>query len=83
MRTAGTRDADVEQVFATGRILRTHLLRPTWHFVLPEDIRWMLQLTAPRVHALNAYYCRQVGLDEATLRQTKPCSRRLCTPDSS
>ncbi|MGH3343068.1 MAG: DNA glycosylase AlkZ-like family protein [Carbonactinosporaceae bacterium] len=46
-------------------MLRTHVLRPTWHFVLPQDIRWMLELTAPRVHALNAYYYRKLELDDA------------------
>jgi winged helix DNA-binding protein len=44
--------------------LRTHLLRPTWHFVLPEDIRWLLQLTAPRVHALNASMYSKLELDD-------------------
>ena len=32
-----------------GAILRTHVLRPTWHFVLPDDIGWLLDLTRPRV----------------------------------
>jgi len=35
--------------FNKGEILRIHVLRPTWHLVAPEDIRWMLQLTAPRI----------------------------------
>src|SRR5687767_10156391 len=51
LRLPGIKDADVEDAFNCGDILRTHVLRPTWHFVLPEDIRWMLELTAPRVHA--------------------------------
>jgi hypothetical protein len=50
-----------------GRILRTHVMRPTWHFVTPADIRWMLELTAPRVHRAMAYYRRQLGLDTAIL----------------
>lgn len=49
-----------------GALLRTHVLRPTWHFVTPADIRWLLALTAPRVHASSAYYYRQNELDEAT-----------------
>ena len=55
-RTNGCSDADVEQACQDGRILRTHVLRPTWHFVLPVDIRWMLALTAPRAssHRLAA-----------------------------
>lgn len=59
----GLQDLDVEQAFNDGAILRTHVLRPTWHFVSPADIRWMLQLSAPRVHAASAYYYRQAGLD--------------------
>ncbi len=54
--------AHMDRALAEGRILRTHLLRPTWHFVLPTDIRWMLALTAPRVHGLSAYYSRQLGI---------------------
>ena len=40
-------------------------MRPTWHFVLPEDIRWMLELTAPRVKSLLKNYNRKLGLDDA------------------
>ncbi len=65
----GLRDADVDQAFAEGRILRTHVLRPTWHFVLPADIRWLLALTGPRVHATNAYMYRQTGLDPGLLER--------------
>src|SRR5262245_50095071 len=54
-RMAGATDAAIEQAFTEGAILRTHVLRPTWHFVAPADIRWLLALTAPRVHALSAY----------------------------
>jgi hypothetical protein len=55
--------------FDAGNVLRTHVLRPTWHFVLPSEIRWLLHLTGPRVHALNAYYYRQAGLDAADLQR--------------
>ena len=63
-RARGTVDADIDRAMAEGAILRTHMLRPTWHFVLPQDIRWVQALTAPRVHAQNAYYYRQTGLDD-------------------
>lgn len=63
LRAPGCQDADVEQAFNDGQILRTHVLRPTWHFVAPADIRWMVALSAPRLHAVNAYYYRQAGLD--------------------
>lgn len=53
-RMTSAKESVVEQAITDGRILRTHLLRPTWHFVAPWDIRWILALTAPRIHAINA-----------------------------
>jgi hypothetical protein len=44
-------------------------MRPTWHFVLPEDIRWLLALTGPRVHVASGSIYRKEGLDDATLRR--------------
>ena len=64
-RVTGITDAALDQVFDAGRLLRTHVLRPTWHFVLPEDIRWLLELTGPRILATNAYYSRQFGVHDA------------------
>ena len=63
MSGAGTTDAAIERAISRGRLLRTHVLRPTWHFVTPADIRWMLELTAPRVHRRMSPYDRQLGLD--------------------
>ncbi len=71
MRLPDSVDADIEQAFNNGEILRTHVMRPTWHFVTPQDIRWMLELTAPRVNALAAYYYRQLELDDAVFQQSK------------
>ncbi|CAN5631948.1 winged helix DNA-binding domain-containing protein [soil metagenome] len=62
-------DAEIEGAFARGEIIRTHVLRPTWHFVAPEDLRWMLELTAPRVRQTMGYYNRQLKLDDATLER--------------
>jgi DNA glycosylase AlkZ-like len=69
MRARGAGDDAVEHAFAAGAILRTHVLRPTWHFVLPADIRLLLTATAPRIKAGNAGRYRELGLDEATLRR--------------
>jgi hypothetical protein len=74
----GTTDAEIERALDEGRILRTHVLRPTWHFVTPADIRWMLELTAPRVHRAMSYYTRRLGLDAAILtRATAAFERAL------
>ena len=67
LRIRRASDASVERAFAAGRILRTHLMRPTWHFVTPADIRWLLALTAPRVRAAVAYYDRQLGITPAVI----------------
>jgi hypothetical protein len=56
-------DLDVEQAFNEGKLLRTHVLRPTWHFVCPEDIGWMLKLTAPRIKNLCRGLNQQHDLD--------------------
>jgi hypothetical protein len=52
--------AELESLLDQGSVVRTHVLRPTWHFVAAEDIGWLLELTAPRIRPLIA---RQ--LDEA------------------
>jgi hypothetical protein len=67
MRTSGLGAAEVQAEFDRGDFLRTHILRPTWHFVAAEDIRWILEVTAPRVQKLNQTIYRQEGLDPATL----------------
>jgi hypothetical protein len=70
LRANGLIDAQVDEAFDKGEILRTHVMRPTWHFVTPKDIGWMLQLTAPRIFKILNYYNKKVDLDEALLRRT-------------
>jgi len=60
-------DALVEDAFNRGDIVRLHVLRPTWHFVAPRDLRWMVELTGPRVRRVLATYDRRLGLDDKTL----------------
>ncbi len=71
LRFLGATDAAVAADFDAGRILRTHVLRPTWHFVLPEDIGWMVRLTGPRVRAGALPMQRQMGIDKAVLLRSK------------
>lgn len=63
-RTGKPALAAVDRALAEGTIVRSHLIRPTWHFALAEDIRWLLTATAPRVQQLNAYYNKLNGIDE-------------------
>jgi hypothetical protein len=64
-RTTGAAAADVEQAVADGRILRTHILRPTWHFVHRADLPWLRALSAPRLHRANGGTYRKTGIDDA------------------
>ena len=65
-RSTGLVDADLDEAVAEGSIVRTHVLRPTWHFVARDDIRWLLALSGPRVQQGNAGRYRDLGLDEKT-----------------
>ncbi|GAB4417131.1 MAG: winged helix DNA-binding domain-containing protein [Anaerolineae bacterium] len=69
-RATGLTDAAVERAFNEGAILRTHVMRPTWHFVTPADIRWLLALTGPRVNVAMASNYRGLELDEATFARS-------------
>jgi len=70
LRVPGSDDDVVEKAFNEGKFLRTHVLRPTWHFVTPHDIRWMLDLTAPRVLASLTHNDRHLSLDKKVLKKT-------------
>ena len=71
LRTRRTSEAGIERALSSGAILRTHVLRPTWHFVAAADIRWMLELTGPRVSARVAPYNRQLELDADVFRRSR------------
>ncbi len=60
-------DSDIDALFDRGAILRTHIMRPTWHFVLPRDIKWIQGLTSPRVLSSLAGRHRRLELDRNTL----------------
>ena len=66
-RTPGTTEARFADLFDDGAVLRTHVLRPTWHFVRPDDIRWLVELTAPRVRRTLVQLARTLDLDDALL----------------
>jgi hypothetical protein len=64
-RTQGADGADLADLLESGAVVRTHVLRPTWHFVRAEDVGWLLELTAPRVRRVTEQQLRIThGLDE-------------------
>jgi len=62
VRLPDVTDKIIQTAIDKGKIMRTHLLRPTWHFVSADDIYWMLQLSAPRIKASIKTRNKQLGL---------------------
>jgi hypothetical protein len=78
MRTTTPAETEVLDALDEGRLLRTHVLRPTWHLVGRDDLRWLLDLTAPRVHAVNGHLYNQLQLEPSVLaRATETIVRAL------
>jgi hypothetical protein len=57
----------VDAAFDAGEILRTHVLRPTWHYVTPQDLAWLMPLSAPRLERSATRRYEELGLDARTL----------------
>lgn len=70
VRVPGATEANVEAALNAGEILRTHVLRPTWHLVAAEDIYWMLALTAPHIIASQKARHAELELTPAVLKKT-------------
>ena len=70
-RIPGITEAAVNVALEKGQIVRTHILRPTWHFVAAEDLRWMLELTAPHVQKIVNNYNKKLELTEEILSKTR------------
>jgi hypothetical protein len=70
MRVPGLTDRDVLEALDSGKIIRTHMLRPTWHLVAAEDVRWMMALTAPAVHGQLSARHEALGLTAGMLKKS-------------
>ncbi len=70
IRLQGIKDKDAETAINNGEVLRTHVMRPTWHLVAPQNIRWMLALTAPKIKSAVQSRDRNLGLTENTFEKS-------------
>jgi Winged helix DNA-binding domain len=69
-RTQHPDQADLATLLNDGAVIRTHVLRPTWHFVLAEDIGWLLELTGPRIRRVTGQQLREThGFDVRSIDQ--------------
>ncbi|MGI0061306.1 MAG: winged helix DNA-binding domain-containing protein, partial [Nitrosotalea sp.] len=59
----------IQHTLDKGEVLRTHLLRPTWHLVAAKDICWMLELTAPHIRTRMKFRQRFLNLTDAILQK--------------
>lgn len=76
-RLPGSTAATVARALAEGRIVRTWLLRGTLHLAAAEDVRWLLDLVAPRLIQACAAQYRQRELDAATFTRSFAVLERL------
>jgi hypothetical protein len=70
VRLPNSTDRDIETALDNGEVLRTHLLRPTWHLVSADDIYWMLELTAPHIKASQKSRHKQLALSETVFAKS-------------
>lgn len=70
LRMLNSSIASVEAAIDSGEIMRTHLLRPTWHLVSADDLHWMLELTAPQIRTTLTTRHRQLELTEALINRS-------------
>ena len=83
IRISDSTETDIEASFNKGEILRTHLMRPTWHFVSAEDIYWMIELTSPQIISSLKTRNKELELSESIFTKSnliieKSLSGGLC-----
>jgi hypothetical protein len=71
VRLPNSTEKTIEAAMDRGDIIRTHVLRPTWHLVAANDLRWMLALTAPQIKAGMKSRHKELGLTEAILSKSR------------
>ena len=82
-RTAAPDRSSLAQLLDDGTVVRTHVLRPTWHYVAADDVAWLIELTAPRVRRTTEHQLRTVhGMDHRAVdRASSAVLEALASPD--
>lgn len=60
-------EREIEEAVNSRKIIRTHILRPTWHLVAADDIYWMLDISGPQVQKIIFPAAVKYGLDQKKL----------------
>src|SRR5688572_4219053 len=70
IRLSGIKNSTIQQAIDQGEIIRTHVLRPTWHFVSAKDAGWLLDLTAPHIKGSLRSRHRELELSPAIMKKS-------------
>ena len=87
LRLPDANENKIETALNNGELIRTHILRPTWHIVSAENHRWMMDLSAPQLTRTLNSYNKSVGIDAKTLLKAEKIILKLlakknhCTRD--
>lgn len=76
-------DQALDQAFDKGEILRTHVMRPTWHFVHPKDAEWMLRLTWPNINKMMSSYNKKLELTDEIFQKAQKQFVKMLTGNKS
>jgi hypothetical protein len=79
IRGDGGTDRAVGQAIDAGHVIRTHILRPTWHLVAADDLRWMMALTGPRILSGGEGRFRELGLTPEVRSRARGIFEKLLT----
>lgn len=80
---SGNSEQKIDKALDEGKILRTHLLRPTWHFVAADDIHWILELTSPQIKTILRSSAKQFGVEQEKLTKSCKLLENLLRDDTS
>lgn len=75
LRTASATRSSIEAVHEAGGFVRSWTMRGTLHFVRPDDLPWMLELTGRRMARSAAGRHRQLELDERQFDRAERIAR--------
>lgn len=79
IRLPGITESAIDASLDKGEVLRTHILRPTWHLVSADDIYWILELSAPQIRALSKARHKELELDETVFSKTNKLIEKALT----
>ena len=82
-RIPDTTQISIETAYDAGDIIRTHLMRPTWHLVSSDDIYWMLELTAPQIRRILKTNDKRLELTDQVFVKTNTILEKVLSNECS